>query len=377
MNKKLLLTLGTVTAIAAPIATVVACGESSSREAHYVDYTGADENIAATDAVFVTDGGHIDDKSFNQSVFEGAKLAGLPEVNIKLPRSASEIGDSYSSAISEGRKLIVAAGFNHESAIKEASSEHSDVAFVWVDGILKVKNGDQEVNQGNVASIVFNMKEISFIAGIQMADYVNNNPKNNKKSIGIYGGMDIPSVTDYINGVKEGIKYYNEHKNADVKLKEGGFAGNFDTGGKSSTIAQTLVQHDNALVMAVGGPQYQDVITAIGQKTDVKLVGVDVDMKGLVVQEDQNKVWGSVLKNLKGMTNTVVTKVLNKDTRASVLGHVQTGDASNGGTGLVIGNDNKDKDNKFGLGMIFQDSNNNPDNDAIQAAIDAAKSFGN
>ena len=356
--KKLLLGLGTIAAVVAPVVAVVSCGDTGTkREVKYVAYTGP--KLSASKTMFITDGGKIDDESFNQSVFEGAKLANLPTGNVGSPPNASGIGDKYTSAITGKNTLIVASGFNHGSAIKEFSQAHPEEAFLWVDGKLEAKDhADGKMKlQGNVASIMFNMKEISFIAGIRMA--YDSSKTGTHHAIGIYGGMNIPSVNDYINGIKAGIKFFNDNKPdglTTVKIEDGGYVGNFDPGKTSGTIATTLVSKSD-LVMAVGGPQFKDVLAAITAATTsaTKLVGVDVNIE-LTNKLKTAHIWGSVLKGLKTMTAQVMNDLFGSDAkRNEKLGNVTIGDMSNSGTGLVVGTTTDlTKTNFFGItpGML-------------------------
>ena len=371
--KKLLLGLGTIAAVVAPVVAVVSCGDTGTkREVKYVAYTGT--QLSAKNTMFITDGGKTTDQSFNQSVFEGATAVGLPKTSFRTPGSASGIGDKYTSAIADKNTLIVASGFNHGSAIKEFSQAHSDEAFLWVDGTLKAKDHKtgKMILQGNVASIMFNMKGISFIAGIRMAYYSSKPGK--KHAIGIYGGMNIPSVNDYISGIKAGIKYFNENKEDSlekVKIEDGGYVGNFETGNLSGTIATTLVSKSD-LVMAVGGPQFKDVLSAIKKdnSSTTKLVGVDVNIE-LTHTTDTAHIWGSVLKGLKTMTSQVMTELFGtKNQREQKLGHVTTGNMSNSGTGLVIGTDvTLTKAGHFGIAQSMLKAGVTPEI-ALKAAID-------
>lgn len=321
--KKILLGMGSIAAVAAPIAGVISCGPSSGK---------IDKTIA-----FITDGGDINDKSFNQSVYEGAKDA-RGQIAVGKPASAGDIEAAYANAKTHGAKIIVAAGFNHGTPLVQYAKAHTEMKFIWIDG---------DANLPNVASIKFNMKKISFIAGIRMADYVSHLTGTHHK-IGVYGGLGIPSVNAYLNGVKEGVKFYNAHKpnaiTTDIVVEDAGFVGGFGTGGQSATLANKLVKNNNDLILSVGGPQYQDVLQSIkSASSTAKLVGVDVNIKGVVSEGDKKYVWGSILKNLRSVTHTITASP------TAHYGQLYMGTMENKGTGLWVKDSEVTLDNKFGI----------------------------
>ena len=338
-NKKIVLGLSTIAAVAAPIAAVVACGSTAELKDFAYKYTGG-KTIANDKVAFITDGGDINDKSFNQSVWEGTgdATASKAKAYTTKQNDSSDVINQYKQAYSDGKKIFVASGFSHQSAIETFAPMKKDLAIVWIDGVFKQKN---------VASVQFKLGAASFLTGVQAALYASKHGIGGTHRIGYYGGRPVPSVMDYINNFVKGINFYNQNKKATapkIEIDNGGMVGSWDTAGISATIAANLVSKKDALILPVGGPQYKDVVGAI-KASGSKVIGVDVDTKKLVGTSDKDKVWGSILKNLRTVTNEVTSDIM-KDTTKH-LGKTYTGTLKSGGTGLVIGDQKGDKANKF------------------------------
>ena len=341
--KKKLLWLGSMAVLATPIVGVISCAKTPQG---IID-------LADKDIVFISDGHSLSDGEFTQSVYEGVKAATNDRVTALAPITTSRTMDSfYDKQIKDNKKLLVLSGFEHSKTLSAYASTHKETKFVLVDA---------EATGSNIASVKFSMKEIATIAGFRMAHYVSTqNIKNStNKQIGIYGGMDIGPVQDYILGVKKGIEYYNifgKNKAKPVVIDDKGFAGSFSEKDTVSIAYAKDLVITSSLILSVGGPQYKHVLRAIGDKTDVKLVGVDMDVKKVVSKADSSKVWGSILKNL----TTVTTKIINdmKEDYREHVGSTYLGDIYNGGTGLVINGNVLDKNNKFGVDKnMFSDKN--------------------
>ena len=345
--KKKLLALGSIATLVAPIASVVSCGQKDFK---IIDLE--DKDIA-----FLSDGHSLTDGSFNQQIFEGVKSATNERVIALAPNitGSKSMTSFYDKQIKDGKKLLVLGGFEHSKVLGEYASKHKETNFIMIDSEVKGKN---------IASVVFSMKEIGFIAGFRMAHYVS---KQSKKQIGIYGGMAIGPVQDYIQGVKKGIQYYDNHgknKATKVIIDDKGFVGSFDKEDPKSIEFATSLVKNSSLILSVGGPQYKDVLKAIGSKADVKLVGVDLDIKSVVADGDKGKIWGSILKNLKETTTKIISDM--KEDYTEHVGHTYVGNVANGGTGLAIGNETLDKN--FGITQEMLDGNNLSPKNVLAAA---------
>lgn len=123
MNKKQWLGLGLVAVAAVGLA---ACGNRSSRNA-------ASSSDVKTKAAIVTDTGGVDDKSFNQSAWEGLQDWGK-EHNLSKDKgftyfqSTSEADYANNLQQAAGSyNLIFGVGFALNNAVKDAAKEHTDI----------------------------------------------------------------------------------------------------------------------------------------------------------------------------------------------------------------------------------------------------------
>ncbi|WKX02258.1 BMP family ABC transporter substrate-binding protein [Candidatus Mycoplasma mahonii] len=344
---KILLNIGAMGAILTSVTAAVACGSSSGgiKNIPYYESTVVQTDMNMANTFFVSDGGSIKDKSFNESSLTGMQEArgvtgeGIFTSNVKSPSEPSEILNNYSSVKTSGGKLIVASGFHHNGPLSKFAPANPNMGFVFVDGTLDVERENKTMVQAaNVASIVFDMKAPSFVMGVLAAakalsvDEVTPN-------IGVYGGANIPPVTAFINPFKAGIGYFNEHLKAlsapDVAIEDGGFVDNFNVGGKSKTAADLLASEGVELLMAVGGPQYNDALAAVKATSHGQIIGVDVILHNIIGSSDQALVFGSITKALKKATKDTINAIYDNVSTLG-LGKIYTGKLSNQGSGISL-----------------------------------------
>ena len=146
MNKKQWLGLGLVTVAAIGLA---ACGNRASKKD-----SANSESKTDLKAAIVTDTGGVDDKSFNQSAWEGlqawGKENGLSKGNgfdYFQSTDESQYATNLDQAISDEYKLIFGVGFALRDAVEKAASDNEDTNFVIIDDRIEGKK--------NVVSAVF------------------------------------------------------------------------------------------------------------------------------------------------------------------------------------------------------------------------------
>ena len=217
MNKKQWLGLGLVTVAAIGLA---ACGNRASRK---------DSSDAKTDlkAAIVTDTGGVDDKSFNQSAWEGlqawGKENGLSKDNgftYFQSTSEADFANNFSQAATNGYKLVYGVGYKLAPAVTAAADENADINYVIIDSVV----GDKK----NVASAVFADNEAAYLAGVAAAKTT----KTNK--VGFIGGARGEVITRFEKGFEAGVKSVNKDISVDVQYAE-----DFNNPEKGRTIAAT------------------------------------------------------------------------------------------------------------------------------------------
>jgi basic membrane protein A len=254
----------------------------------------------------VSDQGGFNDKSFNQLGLEGVQQAAKKlGVNYKQvqSKSANEYGPNIDSLVNQGCNIVVASGFNLVAAVKTAAAAHPKVDFLMID--------DNSIKAPNVKSVVFETNEAGFLAGYAAASV------SKTGVIGTYGGQKLPSVTIFMDGIVDGVKYFNKQKSKDVKVigwdvasQDGQFVNSFTDLNTSKTIAQSMLDQNADVLAPIGGPIYQGAASAIKASASsgksVALIGNDADVFLTDTNGLQDLFLTSIEKNIKPTVNTIV-----------------------------------------------------------------------
>ena len=168
--------------------------------------------------------------------------------------------------------MVITVGFNLADATKKQAAANPDTEFAIID--------DNSIKAKNVKPITFDTSQAAFLAGYAAASY------SKSGVVGTFGGMQIPTVTIFMDGFADGVKYYNEQKKKDVKVvgwdvdsQKGSFTGGFDAGTQAKAVAQTLLDQDADVILPVGGPIYQSAAEAIKDADNGSvLIGADSDL---------------------------------------------------------------------------------------------------
>lgn len=260
-------------------ATLAACGDAPDE-----DGNGSDAKSDFLPCI-VSDAGGFDDKSFNQLGYEGVKRA-ADELNADIKpvesNSENDYGPNLESLVSQGCDVIVTVGFALAAATKESAAANPDIKYVLIDdaadGGDDGQTFDGQADEPNIKPLVYDTAQAAFMAGYAAADFT----KTGK--VGTYGGMPFPTVTIFMDGFKQGVEYYNEQKNKNVKVvgwdgKDGSFTGGFEANQTATTTAKQILNQDVDVILPVGGPIYEGALTAIEDLgKDVALVGTDADL---------------------------------------------------------------------------------------------------
>jgi basic membrane protein A len=255
--------------IAAATAMLAGCGSAPSASTSS-KASGASNYLPC----MVSDAGGFDDKSFNQLGLDGLKDAASDlGSKYKAVESADQTvyASNIPSLLNQKCNLVITVGFLLADATKAAAKANPDTDFATID--------DASTTADNVRPITFNTSEAAFLGGYAAASY------SKTGVVGTFGGAQIPTVTIFMDGFADGVAYYNQQKNKDVKLvgwnektQKGVFTGGFDAGTAAKQSAQTLIDQNADVIMPVGGPIYQSAAQAIKDSGKGQvLVGVDSD----------------------------------------------------------------------------------------------------
>jgi basic membrane protein A len=227
----------------------------------------------------VSDAGGFDDKSFNQLGFEGiTKAADELGVEAITVESASETdyAPNLTSLVDQGCDLIVSVGFALSAATVESALANPEVEYVIIDDPAD-NDFDGTVDSENIKPILFDTAQAAFLAGYAAADFTTTN------TVGTFGGMNFPTVSIFMDGLKQGVDYYNAEKGKGVTVlgwdgTDGLFTGGFEANDTARQVAQGLIDQNVDVLLPVGGPIYQSAAAAIREAgRDIALIGVDAD----------------------------------------------------------------------------------------------------
>ncbi|WP_061960736.1 BMP family lipoprotein [Demequina flava] len=283
-------------AVAAASALVLAaCGsapeEETSAEASDDSTMEAAESIDFK-ACMVSDAGGFDDASFNESAYNGIERAGA-ELGVEVAEAEStaesDYGPNLEAQVAAGCDLIITVGFLLGDATAEAAAANPDVNFAIVDF------GYEEPIE-NVKPMFFETDEAAFLAGYASAG------ASQTGTLGTFGGINIPTVSIFMDGFLAGANKYNEDMGGDVSVlgwdgTDGSFTGDFDDQTKGQNTAQGFLDQGADVVMPVAGPVGLGAASAVQSAGDAWLVGVDSDWTESA-PEYADIVLTSVLKNI-------------------------------------------------------------------------------
>ncbi|OFI46027.1 BMP family ABC transporter substrate-binding protein [Floricoccus penangensis] len=246
----------------------------------------------------VSDTGGIDDRSFNQSAWEGlqawGKEHGLSKDNgytYFQSNTESEFANNFEQAVSSGYNLVFGIGYKLTDALTEAANNNKDTKFVIIDNVVDGKD--------NVASATFADQEGAYLAGVAAAI----STKTNK--IGFIGGVENVVIKRFEAGYVAGAKSVN--KDIEVKVD---YAASFSDAAKGKTIASAQYATGTDVIFQAAGGVGNGVFSAAKAENENKneadkvwVIGVDRDQKDegnykSKDGKDSNFVLGSTIKKV-------------------------------------------------------------------------------
>jgi basic membrane protein A and related proteins len=317
--------------VGALVLIVSACGEKDDSSSSGSNEPTASESNPDFKACMVSDSGGFDDKSFNQTSFKGLTDAttdlGLADYGAVESQSDSEYADNIDAMLREDCNIITTVGFLLGDATLAAAKANPNVDFAIVDyGYPKAPP--------NLRGLGFNTAQSSFLAGYLAAG------SSETGTVGTFGGVNIPTVTIFMDGYWEGVQYYNEQNDADVQVlgwdepsQKGVFTNDFENKTKGQNAAQSLIDQGADVIFPVAGPAGLGGLQAAQDSGgSVKAIWVDTD--GCVsAAEYCNVLLGSVVKGM----DVAVADAIADSVHGQFDNTPYVGTLDNGGTDMVYG----------------------------------------
>ncbi len=274
-----------------------ACGNSEKS-------SGSGEGKNKFSVAMVTDVGGVDDKSFNQSAWEGIQAFGK-ENGLKKGKNGYDYLQSKSDAdyttnlnklARENFDLIYGVGYLMEDSISEIADQRKNTNFAIIDAV---------VDKDNVASITFKEQEGSFLVGVAAA------LSSKSGKIGFVGGMESELIKKFEVGFRAGVQAVNPKAVVEVK-----YAGGFDKADVGKATAESMYKSGVDVIYHSAGATGTGVFTEAKNlkkedpKRDVWVIGVDKDQyaEGQVEGTDDNVTLTSMVKKVDTVVEDVTKK---------------------------------------------------------------------
>lgn len=284
---------------------------------------------SAFTACQVTDTGGIDDNSFNQTAWKGVEDAKTQlgiEGRFLESQAETDYEANINSLLGGDCDVIITVGFLLGDATKKAAEANPDQKFSIVDFAY-----DPVIP--NILGQVYATDEAAFLAGYLAAGM------SKTGVLGVFGGINIPPVTIFMDGFHAGAAYYNEKKGTSVsvlgwdpKTREGLFTNNFESLDDGRAFAQNLYDEGADIVLPVAGPVGLGSATLAAELgTDkLKIIGVDADL--YFTDPERKQVYlTSVTKRMDATVLDVIKAAMDGTFKGGIL----LGSLENGGVDLA------------------------------------------
>lgn len=287
-------------AIAAVSALALAACSAAPEEEESSSAEPTESAVETVDykACMVSDAGGFDDKSFNQSGYEGLVRA-EEELGIEIATAESSSDDQYATNIeamvAADCDLIITVGFLLSQATVDGALANPDVAFAIVDDLAD-NDYDGTIDAENIKPITFETDEAAFLAGYAAAD------ASATGTVSTFGGINIPSVAIFMDGYLAGVNKYNEDNGTAVNVlgwdgSDGSFTGDFEDQSKGSTTAQGFIDQGADIILPVAGPVGLGAAATAQEAGNTWIIGVDSDWTQ-TSPEYSSIIFTSILKNI-------------------------------------------------------------------------------
>jgi basic membrane protein A len=222
--------------------------------------------------------GEIDDKSFNQSAWEGVEQA-ADELGAQIDYIETKDAKDYAANIdlfgNNGYDAIVTVGFALGQATIEAAQRFPDVDFIGVDQFQSPEapeGWEGDWPPANLVGLIFAEDQAGYLAGVLAAEL------SESGTIAAVLGTDlVPPVVAFKEGYEAGALATNPDINIISTYHPGGLDVAFtDPEWGASTAAQAIDQGAD-VVFGAGGKTGNGALIEVAGHEGVYCIGVDSD----------------------------------------------------------------------------------------------------
>ncbi len=246
----------------------------------------------------------MDDKSFNQSAWEGlqewGKENGLEKGNGFDYAQSNEKADyipNLNRLIRDEYDLIFGIGFELKEDLQKVAKQYPDTHFALVDDTIEADNA---------VSITFKEHIGSFLVGVAAAQ------KTETNKLGFVGGVDSPLINKFESGFIAGAKSVNPDIEVEVEYAE-----SFGDPAKGKIIASNMYNNGIDIIYHASGGTGNGVFN---EAKDIKqndperkiwVIGVDRDQHEEGQIGDHNVTLTSMVKRVDVAVKNVTEQAMN------------------------------------------------------------------
>ena len=264
---------------------LVGCGSDTTNS------QDSDIPVSSVDEILITDTGGVQDRSFNQSAWEGLEKAEADlgvEISYLESQKDGDFLPNLESAIDTNPDMIYAVGFSLAPATLEVAANYPEQQFTIIDYYV-----DPPVP--NVSSVMFKDHESSYLVGYIAGSMTETN------KVGFIGGTEGPVMDRYEYGFKAGV--HDANPDAEVVVQ---YANSYGDQAVGKAIATTMYQSGVDIIFQACGDTGIGVIEAAKEQNKY-VIGVDRDQSGLAPEN----VIASTLKNTGDVTYLISEQLVN------------------------------------------------------------------
>ena len=226
--------------------------------------TPTGEEVSVT---MVTDFGGVNDKSFNQSAYEGltaAQEAGNATFDYIESHKDSDYQPNLESALDSESDIILTVGFALYKDTAAAAKENPEQKYVIIDN-------DNVDGLENLVGVGFADHQNSFLAGYIAGMMTETN------NVGFVGGVEGVVISRFDYGYRAGVEYAAREKGEDIEVQVQ-YANSFNDQAAGKNIADRMYQNGADIVFHAAGGVGIGVIEA-AKENDKWVIGVDRDQQ--------------------------------------------------------------------------------------------------
>jgi len=216
----------------------------------------------------VTDVGEVDDKSFNQSAWEGVQRTEKElgaQVKYVETKDAKDYGTNIGLFANENYDIIVTVGYALATATADAAKQYPNIKFIGVDQF-------QAETVPNLAGLIFSEDKAGFLAGVLAAMM-----SKTGTIAGVFGTDLVPPVVAFKEGYEGGAKYIKP----DIKListfHPGGLDVAFTDPEWGATTAKQAIDQGADVIFGAGGKTGNGALIEVAGNKGLFCIGVDSD----------------------------------------------------------------------------------------------------